>query len=174
MSTKIYNAWRADKPASKVFAGLVKWRRVIRERASNQVVAAIAAEYENESRKEAMPKIVEILDRNIRRPIAVQCSAVVYPIAPKTTLLTIHGTDEIERCPRVDAFVKGIRDYHYQNQTDRPDSISADEWKARKQTWGLVFAEWWQPCRAGLVFEIVTAEDIKSIARQFLPLESPS
>lgn len=52
------------------------------------------------------------------------------------------------------AKMPGLRDYHYQNQCDRPKRISAREWAARRRTWDPLLgdSEW----RHMLVLDIVS------------------
>lgn len=45
-----------------------------------------------------------------------------------------------------------LRDYHYQNSTDRPRRISAREWARRRRTWEPLLNEW----RRMLVLELVS------------------
>lgn len=54
-------------------------------------------------------------------------------------------------------------DYHYQNQTDKPDEISLRDWRFREEVWEDIFDDisvLWIPSEAGVVYDIVTEDDI--------------
>lgn len=50
-------------------------------------------------------------------------------------------------------------EYYYQNQTDKPDDIPDEEWEERSDVWNQIFDEYFAPSDAGLVYEIVKADD---------------
>lgn len=54
----------------------------------------------------------------------------------------------------------GYEDFHYQNSTDRPDSISADEWEERSVTWDNALGKD-VPASVGLTFELVRWDDLQ-------------
>lgn len=61
-------------------------------------------------------------------------------------------------------FDKGIAtDFHYQDQTDKPESISDREWNYRMKVWHDIFEELspcWVPKEAGAIYTIVDGNDI--------------
>lgn len=61
-------------------------------------------------------------------------------------------------------FDRGIAvDYHYQDQTDKPDDISWKDWNFRETVWSDIFDDisvLWKPSEAGAVYNIVGADDI--------------
>lgn len=66
-----------------------------------------------------------------------------------------------------------VREYHYQNQTDRPEEISAREWRRRRIAWDEAFAHESVPSVAGFTAEClglygVPAPD-KATIRKHLP-----
>lgn len=55
-------------------------------------------------------------------------------------------------------------DYHYQDQTDKPDYVSNRNWNFREKVWEDIFDDiscLWRPKEAGVVYEIVCADDIE-------------
>lgn len=55
-------------------------------------------------------------------------------------------------------------DYHYQDQTDKPDNVSNRNWYFREKVWKDIFDDiscLWCPKEAGAVYEIVCADDIE-------------
>lgn len=51
----------------------------------------------------------------------------------------------------------GLEDYHYQDQTDRPDNISKEDWKQREADWDKAMPSW-IPANDGIVIEILNSE----------------
>ena len=51
-------------------------------------------------------------------------------------------------------------EYHYQNQTDKPDEISDEEWSEREEVWEAIFDKYWSPAEAGALYTIVGADDL--------------
>jgi hypothetical protein len=55
-------------------------------------------------------------------------------------------------------------DYHYQDQTDKPDEVSNKNWNFREKVWKDIFDDiscLWMPKEAGVVYEIICADDIE-------------
>ena len=54
-------------------------------------------------------------------------------------------------------------DYHYQDQSDKPDDVSNRDWNFREEVWSDIFDDistLWIPSEAGAVYDIVDVEDI--------------
>ena len=51
----------------------------------------------------------------------------------------------------------GLEDYHYQDQTDRPDGISKEDWKQREADWDKAMPSW-IPANDGIVIEMLNSE----------------
>ncbi|MEE3344693.1 MAG: hypothetical protein VZS44_11405, partial [Bacilli bacterium] len=60
-----------------------------------------------------------------------------------------------------DTFNKYFEDYHYQNQTDKPDYITDEEWEKRKEDWDKAIGSDYIPIRHGLTINLFDIEDIK-------------
>lgn len=58
-----------------------------------------------------------------------------------------------------------IEEYHYQNQTDKPDNISDDEWNERDEIWENIFKNFWTFPEVGFGYEIVKASDLHLYSR---------
>lgn len=52
-----------------------------------------------------------------------------------------------------------ILDYHYQNQTDKPDEIPDDEWDTRKKIWNEIFDKYWSFPEVGLRYDVLSGKD---------------
>lgn len=48
-------------------------------------------------------------------------------------------------------------DYHYQDQSDEPEDVSAKDWQERRKTWTAIFgsSSGWVPSEVGSTFELV-------------------
>lgn len=65
-------------------------------------------------------------------PYDVKCEIGVIPLKTKTLGYLINHMNEHRAL-----FLKQrwVKEYHYQNQTDRPDEITAEEWRIRRYDW---------------------------------------
>ncbi len=54
-----------------------------------------------------------------------------------------------------------LKDYHYQNQTDRPEDISAREYSQRSKDWNKAIGPDYIPVNHGLEFELLTFDNTK-------------
>lgn len=57
-----------------------------------------------------------------------------------------------------------IEDFHYQNQTDKPDDVSEENWAHREQVFDDLFDRYDTPSRVGLIWNI--NNDLNKIARK--------
>lgn len=60
-----------------------------------------------------------------------RCSLHIYPLRKKLLALYI-GRDNLQNLISIQPY---LSDYHYQDQTDKPEKISDEEWELRKQDW---------------------------------------
>ena len=92
----------------------------------------------------------------------------IFPISKKRTLFMAFGSTlrhlmyEITTKEEWKDFREkyGVKDYHYQNQTDRPDDISQKEWSRRRKDWDIVMPTG-IPREDGTVVEISQKWDIQ-------------
>ena len=76
----------------------------------------------------------------------IHASIVLFPMTRNTCLMMTFSDDftnwvyEILKDEKYTEFVEkyGLCDYHYQNQTDRPQNIPAREWNKRSKDWDFV------------------------------------
>lgn len=52
-----------------------------------------------------------------------------------------------------------LSDFHYQNQTDRAEDVSEEDWNRREQIWDDIFAEETRYSSAGLSFRVMGSGD---------------
>ena len=64
---------------------------------------------------------------------------------------------------------ENIADYHYQNQTDRPDGISAAEWKRRAKDWDKAIGPDYIPLNHGMEFTLL---DYNNVEEDILMIKS--
>lgn len=157
MSVKIYNAYRIRRPLLEVHALLTGLSPKLREVAKKNQLTLIAKRFEKvfdepllewdgkssppkpnrEFYWPVMDKVREELDQaklgNGLRDIDCSCRVQVFPISARECLARVL-------CER-DALIKLIdtlpdfEDFHYQNATDRPDSVSEADWALRERLW---------------------------------------
>lgn len=167
MSMHVYDAF--------TYAGtlpeLVAYLRCLRRRESARAAAQIAGRLSGHRGRVAYGDLEQCLERGIASSApnftirttagAVyvanpRSSAVVYPTAQRLLVQFFgmrHGFG-----PRKFKLPATFQDFHYQNQADRPDEVSATEWKARAQVWDRIFATVDTPTEAGLSYPIVEPE----------------
>lgn len=78
----------------------------------------------------------------------------IHPLENKTLTMIFGGKDVI-------TYMKAqpeLSDYHYQNQTEKPDKISDEEWDIRKNDWDNAIGYDYIPSHHGLSLELFNAE----------------
>lgn len=173
MSTKIYNAYRVKSSVTDIWGFL----RELQQRARFEAYERIQALVSNHSA--ALPAddaaflrlkdagwtetfakeqvVWEILQQ--RHPVAenypkIDCNAqiTVRELDGRFYLHAgwgegVHGVfDFLNTMPE-------LEDYHYQNQTDRPEDISEAEWEERRLVWDTLYDRNWS---LGCVLDVVT------------------
>jgi hypothetical protein len=85
----------------------------------------------------------------------LSCSAVIY-LYKGRIFVQFFGLPRRFKIP-----MRGLKDFHYQNQTDEPKDVTRKEWAERKRIWNamLVGKPDGRPNRNGLIFEFVEAND---------------
>lgn len=62
-----------------------------------------------------------------------------------------------------------VQDYHYQNQTDRPNNISKAAWKTRCKNWNIAIGPDYIPSNHGISANFINVDDIEfSIFNKYL------
>ncbi len=84
----------------------------------------------------------------------------------------------IEKNPGyVDALkAAGFEDYHYQNSTDRPDTICARDWSQRTRDWNKALPGATSPNQVGMTYTVVSWRDIEKVVyeRELVTASVPS
>lgn len=70
---------------------------------------------------------------------ADELNASIQIIPYKDNLLAISFITNYEAYQTLIDTLPYLKDYHYQNQTDKPKEVSSEEWKEREETWNEVF-----------------------------------
>lgn len=52
-----------------------------------------------------------------------------------------------------------IEDFHYQDQTDKPDEISDEDWHKRQKIWDKIFETFWTFPETGFEYKILKGND---------------
>lgn len=106
-------------------------------------------------------------------PLSINNSIVLFPISNRRTLFMTFGFQinhilyEICGANPGDAYfdIKSkyeIRDYHYQDQCDRPDNISSREWTKRKNDWDTVMPSY-VPSQDGITVHLTDVDTFYDI-----------
>lgn len=166
MSTKIYNGFKFKNPNPFVIRKqLIVFQKHIRD-ITRRIYANLQAQHVsaifddtyhkrrdyspnilNESHGEMIKYLKEFNDHES----PFQCQIGIYPISSNKTLgqfFCLHHYEEhIRQAP-------WFIEYHYQNQCDKPEEISARQWSQRQKDWNVVFDESWIPTSAGFFINL--------------------
>lgn len=75
----------------------------------------------------------------------------IFPISEKKTLLKFYTSMEFHK-EVLNKFSRQLKDYHYQNSTDRPEEISSKEWSQRLRDWNKTGIMDSPPIHCGMSF----------------------
>jgi hypothetical protein len=76
-------------------------------------------------------------------------------------LIPYSGSGLLSGCLKFLDKHPALEDWHYQNQSDRPENITAREWKARERLWNYLMEDERWPDK--LVLDIVTADGFERV-----------
>ena len=82
----------------------------------------------------------------------------IHPLENKTLAMIFGGKDVMTYMTTQPE----LSDYHYQNQTDKPDEISDEEWDMRKDDWDNAIGYDYIPSHHGLSLELFDVESSMS------------
>jgi hypothetical protein len=89
-------------------------------------------------------------DRNVIANM-FKCDLYIYPISRKILFMAFGNMDFIDYIAMQDV----VQDYHYQNQTDKPDDISESSWQKRYEDWEEAIGPDFVPSNHGLSISLV-------------------
>ncbi|HNC56714.1 MAG TPA: hypothetical protein PLP33_14810 [Leptospiraceae bacterium] len=92
---------------------------------------------------------------SFHHPYDYSTSLVIYPVGTKLYGQTFGRTDWINQwwLSR-----KDVKDFHYQDQCDKPDQITRREWTKREKVWSSIYEDYSKtPSESGLVLEIISS-----------------
>ena len=120
------------------------WKCLAENNDKNHIVDRIATYFENRAYEDSASRL------RIDSDFDYNCSVVIIPLEDKQ-LLMYFGNPELQEVVRNQPW---LSDYHYQNQTDHPKSISDDEWEERRVTWEKAIGPDYRPINYGLGFTL--------------------
>lgn len=88
------------------------------------------------------------------------CTLQIIPMETKTLAMFFGNStlrDYLESRPDF------LTDYHYQNQTDRPEEISEEEWNIREKDWDKAIGPDYIPSQHGFAVDLFNTENIMPI-----------
>lgn len=99
-----------------------------------------------------------------RNPCDLTADICVFPSEEKCLFMAFGLADEFFQAflssKENTKFIEkwGLREYHYQDQTDRPEEILEEEWENRKKDWEKVFNQSRVPEKAGFTIHFFNEE----------------
>lgn len=155
MSTKIYNGYVIPKMDLIKLLAFCKETQKKMQKTKNKVLAKTIAElctvkldealvHQKEKPKDVLTSVtIEVMDRvrNIKKTqsrdpeVDFESTASFFPMKDKTLVLLYTDQKELTSCWEK---IPQVKDYHYQNQTDRPKKISQKDWNKREKDWEKV------------------------------------
>lgn len=170
MSTKIYDAYRSSgdglisKEISNYIGRLFKFRKKIESEIKVELLNYLVDRKPKDFSK-FLTEWEKIMRRGQWEELSWKSSAVIYT-HPSVSYFAVQffGFDRSQTLP-----VRGLQDWHYQNQCDQPDEVTDKEWKERKMFWDKIFKENSTPMLAGLSFPVFEESQCFGILHQVWP-----
>jgi hypothetical protein len=166
MSTRIYDAYITDARPSHILHSLQKLKEQLlasskielRRLLTPNPVEGVTSEMLCESRLLIARVGIMSVFRG-QHTFNKTCSAVIYILAEKT-VVQFFGIDKSMKL-EIAGFLEMVngKDYHYQNQTDKPDDVSDEEWAERERFWDAVFDIDPIPANVGFTYELITEKE---------------
>lgn len=175
MSTKIYNGYMSDLPLHKLldkfkevlpgfkktilegfYKSLIKEYIISCDVKKEEITLPGLSNYHNTC-DEYLKDLGEYKRSSHEVDLDLKTDCCVFPLRGKTLILFYTDNQPANKFWESLDFIK---DYHYQNQTDRPDNITARQWKKRKNDWDLVLGGngWGKPIDNGYSFTFHSRE----------------
>lgn len=189
MSTKVYNAYRTPRSIHSVLSHFDKIKKYLLIEATYKVRGAIdilPTEY-TKSDQELYKLLLDDVHSYTysKYEFDFNSSALVYfptrrtqPKYKKDIFVRIFHNKYASASGKmhvVDLELKSkdkFYDYHYQNSTDPPEHISEKDFEARGRYWDSVIKD--STSQSGLLYEFISATDLRRIARHALSDKSIS
>lgn len=86
-------------------------------------------------------KIAKVSASGKYSPYNLSAQLQLLPLSDKLRILSF-GNSEVDDLLQDIYASMGIEEYHYQNQTDKPEKISEEEWERRYQDWKMAMPTW--------------------------------
>lgn len=89
-----------------------------------------------------------------------RCILQIIPLDTKTLVMYFGN----QTClTHIEAMSDFLQDYHYQNQTDRPNNISKEAWSLREKDWDKAIGPDYIPCQHGFSVSLFNTDNIMPI-----------
>jgi hypothetical protein len=164
MSTKIYDAYRLSSLSSidKLFVQLQKIKQQHFEYVIHKMKSNVTwCDNYQEMRKqyvEVSQKMEKDMEDKCASDLNFEASICVVPYKKDIYVRFFLG-DFMPEVKKMSFFKKNMRDFHYQNSTDKPKEVSATEWALRRKTWDAIFEKDSTFSDVGLVYKIFDLRD---------------
>jgi hypothetical protein len=177
MSTKIYNGFEfKPKKIAKRWEEIISACAEFREKAEEETNAFLAEKtihraivlHDKISYGVASPEqktpfydALDFVTKQVREaasslghhPFDIATSLVFYPVGNRIFGQYFGSYSLVEKYWLSRPYVV---DFHYQNQTDRPEEVPSREWSVRRKVWETIFPDYdTTPLKAGLISDII-------------------
>lgn len=112
------------------------------------------------SRLRIIDKIKECAKSPFKFDYDYRCNLQIIPMKRKTLVL-YFGNLEMQQY--LESLPDFLTDYHYQDQTDKPDDISTYKWKQREKDWENAIGPDYIPCLHGFRAELFDIECLMTV-----------
>lgn len=114
----------------------------------------------HDCRLRIIDKIKEVSKSSFKFDYDYRCNLQIIPMKRKTLVL-YFGNLEMQQY--LESLPDFLTDYHYQDQTDKPDDISTYKWKQREKDWENAIGPDYIPCLHGFRAELFDIEYIMPV-----------
>ena len=164
MSTKIYNAYKVKGLSLHELIGTFK---VLRSRVEDYqlkvLTSLIGTNKElyigDQNILEPPHLFLEYLRtsraKGLNTPFNLEASVVLYTHPIEGMLVQFFGFPDALTLPK-----KVFIDFHYQNQADKPEQVSEQEWAHRNQIWEDIFRQSDIPSSVGLHYDLYDEKEL--------------
>lgn len=120
----------------------------------NYLALLLYIEWYNQNKINLFPLNPNILDSDYD----FRSELVIIPIEDKILAL-YYGNYELKKIVESQSC---LMDYHYQNQCDRPECISEEEWDQRRSDWDKAIG-WKAPSQCGMTVSLLNQNDLNAM-----------
>ena len=164
MSTKIYNAYKYNGTITELHKELFRMRLDCRQLIENKLIEIQHGRMDFWDLSAMMGK--GFGGESFAKRIGIDDCAIIYPHEDNLYVQFFNPSDLGDYRSEVMELNGNFKDYHYQNQTDKPDEVSDEDWEERGRVWDEIFEglDNDAPTGAGLRYTFITEMGLTLLA----------